>query len=383
MQNNRPQGLYVHIPFCQSRCIYCDFFSTTSHSMRPRYVDALCREAYLRSRQLGNSGRSIRTVYLGGGTPSQLDIAHLDKLFDTLSACFDLLPDAEITMEANPDDISDDFLRGLRNLPINRLSFGVQTFSDTRLRFLHRRHTARQAMDTVARCQDAGYHNISIDPMFGFPGETVEDWADDVEKVIRMGVQHISAYALMYEEGTPLYRMLERGEVEEVDEEVSRGMYETLIRRLKNEGYEHYEISNFAQPGFASRHNSAYWEGVPYIGLGAGAHSYDGENRSWNVCALSEYIDGVSQGRRPCEEEILTPAQKYDEYVMVRLRTVGGVDLQVLKEKFGSALLDYFLRMARPHILGGRLKEDNGKVHLSEEGIFVSDDVMSDCMWDE
>ena len=276
-------GVYVHIPFCKSRCIYCDFFSTTSLPLRERYVDALCREIELRSRGLTTEERHIETIYLGGGTPSQLSTEQLKRVFDTVQACFDVAKTAEITMEANPDDVNATYLQGIKLLPVNRLSFGIQTFNDERLRFIRRRHTAQEAIDVVRNCQAAGFGNISIDLMFGFPGETLEEWQTDIDTALSLQVQHISAYSLMYEEGTALTRMLEAGEIEEIDEELSLQMYCTLVERLKKAGFEHYEISNFALPGRRSRHNSSYWHGIPYFGFGAGAHSYDGDVRRWNA----------------------------------------------------------------------------------------------------
>lgn len=381
MSTTDPIGLYIHIPFCQSRCIYCDFFSTTALSQRESYVDALCREAELRSQTNGTFPTRIRTVYLGGGTPSMLEPSLLGQIFSTLFRCYDICPEAEITIEANPDDLTPDYVRALRSLPVNRLSLGIQTFSDDRLRFLHRRHTAQEAIDAVHRCQDAGYHNLSIDLMFGFPNETIENWNKDLKQATRLSVQHISAYALMYEEGTALGRMLQNKQISEVDEEVSRAMYNQLMETLQAHGYQHYELSNFSLPGFHSRHNSAYWADIPYIGLGAGAHSYDGNNRSWNINNINEYNAQIQNGIRPCETEFLTRTQKYDEYVMLRLRTRQGLDLQILKQRFGTKLYEYFMRLVRPHLNNGLLVRENQYIRLARAGLFVSDDIMSDLMY--
>ena len=373
-------GVYVHIPFCKSRCIYCDFFSTTSLPLRERYVDALCREIELRSHGLSAEERRIETLYLGGGTPSQLSTEQLKRVFDTVQACFDVAKTAEITMEANPDDVNATYLQGIKLLPVNRLSFGIQTFNDERLRFIRRRHTAQEAIDVVRKCQAAGFGNISIDLMFGFPGETLEEWQTDIDTALSLQVQHISAYSLMYEEGTALTRMLEAGEIEEIDEELSLQMYCTLVERLKKAGFEHYEISNFALPGRRSRHNSSYWHGIPYFGFGAGAHSYDGDVRRWNADDLLIYIKGVETGNLASEGETLSMEQKYDECVMVGLRTCEGVDLQHIESVFGQPLLSYLLKNAQPHLDSGKLSIEQKRLHLTEKGIYTSNDIISDLM---
>ena len=269
-------GLYIHIPFCESRCIYCGFYSTTSLKLRDAYVDALIKEMSLRPiHQELEEGEKIETVYLGGGTPSQLTGEQLIKLFDGINKYLGhFIRDMEITMECNPDDITEEFCQTLKQLPVNRISMGAQTFSNERLRFLHRRHNAQEVRIAVERLRNIGINNISIDLMFGFPGENIEQWTSDIQEVISLNVEHISAYSLMYEEGTSLYRLLEQGKIEEIDEEMSRNMYDTLIQLLTKTGYEHYEISNFARPGYRSRHNSSYWHETPYIGIGAAAPSY-------------------------------------------------------------------------------------------------------------
>ena len=270
-------GLYIHIPFCKSRCLYCDFYSTTSLDMRQRYVDALCRELDLR----GKSG--VDTIYIGGGTPSQLSFEQLQQLLLYIYKVCDVSPDAEVTMEVNPDDVTTAFAQALPQLHINRISMGAQTFNDSRLQFLRRRHKAAQVPLAVERLRQAGIRNISVDLMYGFPNETLSEWDEDITAVLSLQVEHLSAYALQYEEGTPLYRLLQRDEVSEVDDELSRSMYYRLKDRLADAGYEHYEISNFARKGFRSRHNSSYWNQTPYIGIGAAAHSFDGQNRQWNA----------------------------------------------------------------------------------------------------
>ena len=294
-------GLYIHIPFCESRCIYCGFYSTTSLSMRDDYVNALCKEMKMRPIKTATDyDYSLKTIYLGGGTPSQLTHDQLIRLFEGIKEAYfppehpeEEFSKMEITMECNPDDVSEEFCKTLQQLPVNRVSMGAQTFSDHRLGFLHRRHKAADVKAAIKRLRGIGIHNISIDLMFGFPGETLKDWEKDIDEAIHLGVEHISAYSLMYEEGTTLYRMLEQGKIEEINEETSRQMYELLITLLTSAGYEHYEISNFAKPGCRSRHNSSYWHEVPYIGIGAAAHSYNRKQRSWNIENIQTYIRSI------------------------------------------------------------------------------------------
>lgn len=323
----------------------------------------------------------IDTVYFGGGTPSMLRAEQLCDILSHIRQTYDVSPLAEITAEGNPDDLSTEYLSTLRQGGFNRLSMGVQTFSNERLRFLCRRHTVEVAKQAVDNARKAGFENISIDLMYGFPGETLEEWEKDIEQALSLKPEHISAYALMYEEGTRLGDMLERGAVEEIDENLSLRMYETLMERLWFAGYEHYEISNFCKPDHHSRHNSSYWEGVPYIGIGAAAHSFDGLSRQWNPESLNEYFRGIESGAPSFEKEILTNSQRYDEMVMTGLRTAKGVDLRKLEDLFGKDALNYCMSNAQPHIEAGRMMiERNSMLKLSKTGIFTSDDIMSDLM---
>ena len=422
-------GLYIHIPFCESRCIYCGFYSTTSLKLRDDYVDALCKEMELRPIPSALGAReSIETIYLGGGTPSQLTGSQLIRLFeairknylpdgfqDGLSNGFQdelpneqkvLCPKMEITMECNPDDVTEEFCETLQQLPVNRVSMGAQTFSDHRLRFLHRRHNAAEVRTAIERLRRIGIRNISIDLMFGFPNETLTDWQSDIDAAIQLGVEHISAYSLMYEEGTALYRMLEQGKIEEIDEETSRQMYELLISRLTEAGYEHYEISNFAHPGKRSRHNSSYWHEIPYIGIGAAAHSYkrsdkngesvkNGENdetgslsacspleaiRSWNVDDIREYISRINQGELPSESETLDLNTRYNDLITTALRTSDGINIKKMEQEFGTELAKKMMQEAEKHMARGLMKITDGNLSLTHQGLYISDDVMSDFM---
>ena len=373
-------GLYIHIPFCKSRCIYCGFYSTTAEQMKQAYVDAVCREMELRKavyeKEGKNVGKTLATVYLGGGTPSQLSPTQLQQLFDAIARHYDVNDDAEITIECNPDDVTEAFAELLRSLPVNRVSMGAQTFDDDRLQFIHRRHTSEQVTTAIQRLREKGIHNISIDLMYGFPEETLEEWEHDIQQALALNVEHISAYALTYEEGTPLYRLLEEGKVKEIDEERSLAMYDRLIDRLQEAGYEHYEISNFARKGWRSRHNSSYWQLVPYIGIGAAAHSYDGRQRQWNIADINSYINHIQQGIVPAEGELLDKDSRYNDHVMLALRTCEGLDLSTLDSDERS----YCEETAKKFVLDGLLVKTDNHLRLSRKGLFVSDMIMSELM---
>lgn len=397
-------GLYIHIPFCESRCIYCGFYSTTSLPLRETYVDALCKEMEMRPLADNlDSQDHIETIYLGGGTPSLLSKGQLHKIFNGIKKNYLIKEDStlhtedntfkgmEITMECNPDDVTEEFCINMQELPVNRISMGAQTFSDERLHFLHRRHTAEDVRLAVHRLRNIGIDNISIDLMFGFPNETLDDWQDDIREALALHVEHISAYSLMYEEGTSLYRKLELGKVQEIEEEVSLNMYNTLCDTLTEEGYEHYEISNFARHGYRSRHNSSYWREIPYIGLGAAAHSYKRmENeisRSWNVDNISKYIRLIHQGILPSEKETLDLTTRYNDLITTALRTSEGIAIASLRKEFGEEICLQFLKEAQHKIQLGLMEEIKGdkgensvSIRLSKKGIYISDDIMGDFM---
>ena len=368
------QGLYIHIPFCKSRCIYCGFFSTTMLDLRQQYVDALCQEMKMRCQGAEN----ISTIYLGGGTPSQLTTDQLRQILHRAYIYNKVEKDDEVTIEVNPDDVTERFANDLTLLPVNRISMGVQTFDDKRLRFLHRRHTAEQVTTAVDRLRAAGIKNISIDLMYGFPGETIADCEADIAKALSLQVEHISTYCLMIEEDTQLQQMLQQGNITETEEELERQMYETIINRLEDGGYEQYELSNFARPGFHSRHNSSYWDGTPYIGIGAAAHSYDIESRSWNIADIRQYIQGMANNQRIYEEERLDSDTRYNDAITVALRTSRGLDLQALSPKHRT----YCLENAQRYLDDGLLErtQDN-RLRLTRRGLFVSDMIMSNLIY--
>lgn len=376
-------GVYVHIPFCASRCSYCDFFSTLRlDEVGHDYVEALIAEARLRKAEL--NGKPVKTLYMGGGTPSQLPLPLLARLIDGLKATLDLNAVEEFTLEANPDDVTPEWCAAVRALGVNRVSMGVQSFQDAVLRLVGRRHTARQAIDAVASLRHAGIDNISIDLIYGLPGQTLETWAESVRQAVDLRPQHISAYGLTYEPGTRLWQQRECGEVVEASEDQYLDMYRVLVGMLQMAGYEHYEISNFALPGYRSRHNSSYWNETPYLGLGAAAHSYDGTMRRSNPADLFGYIRRITSGQPACQVEDLAWWERYDERVMLGLRTADGVDAHRLRSDFGDKAWAHFVSEARRHIdAGNMICTDDGRYILTSEGIVLSDSVMRDLMWDD
>ena len=374
-------GIYIHIPFCKRRCIYCDFFSTTQSEMKSEYVHALVRELEIRKDYLDKE--EIETIYLGGGTPSQLSQEELEEIFAHIYKVYKVTPDAEITLEANPDDLTPEYVSMLRGLPINRISMGIQTFQEETLKLLHRRHTAQQAIEAFKRCREAGFQNISIDLMYGLPGETLETWEQDLQQAIALHPEHISAYHLIYEEGTTLWNLREQNKVEEAEEELSLTLFKTLIERLTKAGYQHYEISNFCLPGLHSRHNSSYWTGKKYLGCGPSAHSFDGTSRQWNVSSLDKYLEGIRTGQLDFEIEDLDLYTRYNDFVITSIRTCWGMPLSQLRTNYGENLYNYCLRMAKPHIQQGVLEIKEDTLKLTSEGIFISDGIMSDLLWIE
>ena len=372
-------GIYIHIPFCKRRCIYCDFFSTTQSEKKSAYVRALCRELEMRWDYV--EGEEIETIYLGGGTPSQLTEEELKAIFSSIYHIYKVKTNAEITLEANPDDLTPEYVAMLRQLPVNRISMGIQTFQEETLKLLHRRHTATQAIEAFRRCREAGFQNVSIDLMYGLPGETLETWKEDLRQAINLRPEHISAYHLIYEENTALWKLREQHQVEEADEDLSVSLFETLIDRLKEAGYQHYEISNFCLSGMHSRHNSSYWTGKKYLGCGPSAHSFNGVSRQWNVASLEGYIKGVEEGVLDYEVEELDLYTRYNDFVLTSIRTCWGMSLSKLRSEFGEELYRYCMRMAKPHEDQGVLENREGVLRLTRKGIFVSDGIMSDLMW--
>ena len=365
-------GVYIHIPFCKQRCSYCDFFSSTEIHRKENYVDALCEELIERKDYLCEQ---VETIYFGGGTPTLLSPAEFEKIFHTLYLVYGEDKNREITLEANPDDLTSEYLNSIKHLPFNRISLGVQSFNDRELQLLNRRHDAQSAIRAVQRLQQAGYGNISIDLIYGLPGQNRKIWNKNLSQAIDLQVQHISAYHLIYEEETPVYKQLKEGKLTPADEELSNSLFELLIDTLTAVGFEHYEISNFARYGFQSRHNSSYWNGTQYLGVGASAHSYNGFSRQWNKKTLSP--DYWTSGY---EIEILDEKTKYNDFVITRLRTMKGIDINELTSLFGESQKNYCLKQAQKFIVNNLLICVDNFLRLTRKGIFISDSIMSDLM---
>ena len=380
-------GLYIHIPFCRKRCIYCDFYSTTSGTeTKNRYIGCLCNEIRLRADYLPS--KQLQTIYIGGGTPSQLQPQQLEDIFNTVGRTFHVATDAEITLEANPDDLTPEYIKALRSCtPVNRVSMGVQSFDDAMLMFLNRRHTAAQARKAISSLALHGIGNISIDLIYGLPGQTLQQWRNDLATALSIStIKHLSAYALTYEEGTRLWQMREQGRAKEADDGLSLDMYRLLLERTEEAGFDHYEISNFARPGFQARHNGMYWKDVPYLGVGPAAHSYDGSSRQWNLPDIKAYLGcrGDTVGGQLYEKEVLTTEMKYNETLLKRLRTSEGLALDFIEQTFGTdrkqALLDTAARFQEKGLL--RIDRHKGTVCLTKDGIFVSDGIIRELFLD-
>jgi oxygen-independent coproporphyrinogen-3 oxidase len=378
-------GIYVHIPFCRKRCIYCDFYSNTDLSLKEKYVSALLQEIKLRNEYIENE--PINTIYFGGGTPSLLPCHEYGRIFNELQSHFQIANNPEITLEANPDDLSEAYISELKTLPFNRLSIGIQSFDDEELIFLNRRHTATEAINAIKRCKYAGYNNISIDLIYGTPHQTLAKWEKNIETALELDIQHLSAYSLSYEEGTQIYDLKEKGKIQPLEDEVSEAFFKMLITKLTRAGYIHYEISNFAKQtpghpdGILSKHNSSYWNGAHYLGLGASAHSYNGISRSWNISSITGYIQSITKKHElPSETELLDERMKYNEFIITRLRTRWGIALNELETQFGTAKKQQFLQQCEKHIHHNHLTIKENNIKLTASGIFISDLILRDLI---
>ena len=371
-------ALYIHVPFCMTRCAYCDFFSQTQRIYKDVYIASVIRELELRNDYL--EGETIETIYWGGGTPSLLQPDDFAMIFNAIHRSYDVLSCAEITMEANPDDITEDYLAALRQFPFNRISIGVQSFNDNDLRLLNRRHTANQALNAVSLCQKAGYSNLSIDLMYGLPGQTPTMWEENLDKALGLHVPHLSAYHLSYEEGTVMYQQLNAGMIEPVSEETSLLLFDILIDTLEAAGYLHYEISNFCKPGCFSRHNTAYWTDRKYLGIGPAAHSYNHHSRQWNIASLPDYIEGITNGTPRFEKESINDKTRYNDYIMTRLRTMWGIHPASFLKIFGQEQMDYLLQQAKPYIHNEMIDTNEEKLIITRKGLCVADGIIRDLM---
>lgn len=367
-------GIYIHIPFCKQACHYCDFHFSTSLKKKEELVNALCTELVLRKNELDGN---VETIYFGGGTPSLLSSEELQQIFETIYKNYTVSENPEITLEANPDDLSKEQILKFTNSQINRLSIGIQSFFEEDLKLMNRAHNASEALESIKEAKQY-FENISIDLIYGIPGMNNERWKKNLEIVLSLDVPHLSCYALTVEPKTALKKFIEKGIVPPVDEEAAKQHYEILLSETEKAGLENYEFSNFGKPGFHSRNNTAYWEGKPYLGIGPSAHSYDGKFRSWNIANNTKYIKSIEAGELPSEKELLSKQDKYNEYIMTGLRTKKGVSLGKVESEFGKKYSEYLLKQAENLLKNNLLILENETLKISKKGKFLSDGIAAD-----
>ncbi len=368
-------SIYIHIPFCKQACHYCDFHFSTTMGKKEEMITAIISELEMRKAEFENE--EVSNLYFGGGTPSVLNTAEIEQIIDVCYAHYKIQEDPEITLEANPDDLTEQKIRELAASPINRLSIGVQSFYEEDLKLMNRAHNAQEAIDCL-RLIRATFPNSSLDLIYGIPGMSNERWEQNIDKALALDLPHISAYALTVEPKTALKNLIKKGIVPPVEDEVAQEHHELLIRKMEAAGYENYEFSNFAKPGYHSRNNTAYWQGKKYIGIGPSAHSYDGKRRAWNINNNPKYIKAITAGELPQEVEELSLTDQYNEYVMTRLRTQYGVSLLEIKTQYGELFYNYFLEHAQKHIEEHLLFIEEDRVYVSKKGKFLSDGIASD-----
>tara|TARA_R110002167_G_scaffold22899_2_gene81553 strand:+ start:3862 stop:5034 length:1173 start_codon:yes stop_codon:yes gene_type:complete len=368
-------GIYIHIPFCKQACHYCDFHFSTTLKKKGELVNALVKELELRKAELKN--QTVETIYFGGGTPSLLTIDELELLISEVYKNYKVAENPEITLEANPDDLSKNLIIELSKSPINRLSIGIQSFFEADLKLMNRAHNAEEAKNCLQEATKY-FNNISVDLIYGIPGLTNENWIKNIETVLSYNIPHISSYALTVEPKTALETFIKKGIIDNVDDELAQQQFHILIEKLEASGFVHYELSNFGKPNYFSKNNSAYWQGKHYLGIGPSAHSFNGNERSWNVRNNSKYIKSLEQNIIPIETEILSITDKYNEYIMTGLRTIWGVSIEKVEQDFGKQYKTYLLEQADDHLKNEMLYLDNGKLLVTKKGKFLSDGIASD-----
>lgn len=372
-------SIYIHIPFCKQACHYCDFHFSTSLKLKDSFLNALKKEIELRKDYLERE--NISTVYFGGGTPSLLSSEEITEIVDELKKYHKISSGAEITLEANPDDLTSEKINELGRTPVNRLSIGIQSFFDEDLKFMNRAHNAKEALQSVTNAQSAGFNNISIDLIYGTPGLSNERWKQNLKTAFELGVKHISAYNLTVEPKTPLAHFVKTGKAKNVDEKQSEDQFNILMDEMKKNNFIQYEISNFCKDGWYSKHNSSYWKKEKYLGLGPSAHSFNGNTRQWNIANTPLYIKSLEENNLNFEEEILTPEQKYNDYILTTLRTMWGTDLWEVKKSFGSKMKEYCLNEAQEYLKSESLKLEGNKLILTDKGKLLADRIASDLFW--
>ncbi|MBO5957609.1 MAG: radical SAM family heme chaperone HemW [Bacteroidales bacterium] len=370
-------GIYLHIPFCKSKCAYCNFFSLVTEKKMDDYVSALKKEIINRKSYLGDD--VVKTIYFGGGTPSLLPVKYVDEILELLHENYNIISNPEVTLEINPDTIDKDKMLALKHLGVNRMSVGIQSFNDDDLRYLGRCHDSRHALQVLDDLSSVGFDRITLDLIYGMPTLTEEKWNHNLDIFFSTGISHLSAYALTVEPKTILGQKIEKEDLQEVSEEETIRHYNILVERMKENGFEHYEISNFAKEGCRSQHNSIYWQDVKYLGLGPSAHSYDGNSRQWNVSNLTKYIQLIDTGAE-CyyEKEILSKEDKFNEYVMTSLRTSWGCDVEKIERDYGESYAHNFLKNVKKYLDSGIMLVKDNSFILTDEGMLFADGIAAD-----
>src|SRR6056297_334309 len=370
-------GIYLHIPFCKSKCPYCDFYSVTSSRME-EFLQALKNE--IRLQQNFFNEETVETAYFGGGTPSLLKLTEIEEIWKTINIYFNLSSSPEVTFECNPDDLTLQYLQQLHHIGINRISLGLQSFQEDELNFLGRRHSVRQNHNVLEQALDI-FDNVSVDLIYGLPGSTLTSWKNTLQQTFKYPIHHLSAYHLTIEPGTPFFKKQQQANIIPCNEEVSKEQFRYLNAYVKEKGFIHYELSNFALKGYFSKHNTAYWKNIPYLGLGPSAHSYNGTNRQWNVADLNEYLPALKEDRIPARKEILTQQDHLNEYLITGLRTMWGIDIKKVEAWMPEEQFAVFEKTTKKYFLKNWLEEKDGSVYLTDEGKFMSDTIMRDLLW--
>ena len=374
-------GIYIHIPFCKQACTYCNFHFTTSLRYKNELVAALLSELKLQHENKYLSGAPVESIYFGGGTPSLLDINDIASITEAIHQQWNVNPAAEITLEANPDDVSNEKLNGWKAAGINRLSIGIQSLYEEDLSWMNRAHTADEARNVIEKARNAGFNQFSIDFIYGTPFLTDEQWQEELEWVTQQQIEHISCYALTVEQQTPLAKKIEKKELQSVEAEKQSRQFLQLMQYMHEAGYEHYEISNFALPGHRSKHNSSYWKGIPYLGIGPAAHSFNGSTRQWNVANNQQYIRDIKNGIIPATTEELTPVQQLNEYIMISIRTMEGSDLKKVDELRGTYNKQGFEQQVNQFVATGWMLIENNSIILTKEGKLFADKIAADLFF--
>ena len=370
-------GIYIHIPFCKKLCSYCDFYHIITPAENKSYVGTLIKEAGIRREYLGNE--HVSTIYIGGGTPSVLSPEEIGILLD-IRKLFRVDENCEITIELNPDDIDRDYLQGLKDSGVNRISLGIQSWRDSDLKLMNRRHNAAQAAAALEQTLKSGFDNVTIDLIYGIPGMTTADWSSNLDISFSYDIKHLSAYHLTIEPGTVFGKMKDKGMLSELDEDESSVQFHLLIEKALAAGFIHYEISNFGKPGYFSIHNSNYWKQVSYLGLGPSAHSFNGYSRQWNVKDVKKYVKAVDSGSLLFEREELDKKTRFNEYIMTSLRTMWGIDLDYVEKAFDKEGYDYVVNLSGKMIDYGLMKQENKTLVLTNQGKMISDNIISELM---